>query len=131
MTIAIVCTAILAALVFLLGGNVSRLRGAQAKAGRKQYPADPADPLFIAIRAHANATEYVPTLIVLFLLVGSRSPSAWSAALIIAATAARAVHAAGMLSSPTLATPTASRLIGAIGTYLAGVALAVTAVASI
>lgn len=131
MTIAIICTAILAALVFLLGGNVSRLRGVQAKAGRRQYPDDAADPLFIAIRAHANATEYVPTLIVLFLLVGFRAPGAWSAALIVTATVARAVHAAGMLSSPTLAEPTRTRLIGAAATYLTGVALAVTAVASL
>jgi uncharacterized membrane protein YecN with MAPEG domain len=131
MTIAIICTGVLAALLFLLGGNVSRLRGAQAKAGRAQYPADEADPLFIAIRAHANAAEYVPTLIVLFLLVSWRSPGAWTTTLIIAATAARALHAAGMLLSPTLARPTTSRLIGATGTYVAGVALAVTSIASI
>ncbi len=131
MTIAIICTGVLAALVFLLGGNVSRLRGVQAKAGRRQYPGDEADPLFIAIRAHANAAEYVPTLIVLFLLVSWRSPGAWTAALIVAATAARLLHAAGMLLSPTLAKPTAPRLIGATGTYVAGVALALMSMASV
>ena len=131
MTTAIICTAILAAIVFLLGGNVSRMRGVQDKAGRSQYPADPSDLLFKAIRAHGNATEYVPTLIVLFLLVGARAPGVVSDALIIAATAARTVHVAGMLSSPTLERPTPTRLIGAAGTYLAGLALAVTAVASL
>ena len=97
----------------------------------RQYPGDEADPLFIAIRAHANAAEYVPTLIVLFLLVSWRSPGAWTAALIVAATAARLLHAAGMLLSPTLAKPMAPRLIGATGTYVAGVALAVMSMASV
>jgi hypothetical protein len=55
----------------------------------------------------------------------------WSAALIIAATAARLVHAAGILTSPTLAKPTPPRLAGAIGTYVFGLALAVTALASL
>ena len=68
MTTAIICTAILAAMLFLLGFNVSRLRGATAKAGGSQLPTDPASPLLIAIRAHGNAAEYIPTFIVLFLL---------------------------------------------------------------
>ena len=60
MTVAIVAAAILAVLVFGLGFNVSRLRGITAKAGGTQLPTDPSDRLFIAIRAHGNAAEYVP-----------------------------------------------------------------------
>ena len=93
MTTAIICTAILAAMLFLLGLNVSRMRGVTAKAGGSQFPNDPASPLLIAIRAHGNAAEYIPALIVLFLLVGARSPVAVAIPLIAGATAARLVHA--------------------------------------
>jgi uncharacterized protein len=131
MTIAIICTAVLAALVFVLGFNVSRLRGVVGKAGGSQLPTDPTDRLFIAIRAHGNAAEYVPTLIVLFLLVAARVPAWWTAALIVAATVARLAHAAGMLTSGNLAKESAPRMIGAVGTYVFGTALAVVLLVSL
>jgi uncharacterized protein len=131
MTIAIICTAILAAMLFALGINVSRVRGVAGKAGGSQFPSDPASGLFKAIRAHGNAAEYVPALIVLFLLVGARSPAAVAIPLIAGATLARLVHAYGLLTSPTLATPSTARLIGASGTYLFGIALAVAAAVSL
>ena len=95
MTTAIICTAILAAMLFLLGLNVSRMRGVTAKVGGSQFPDDPASPLLIAVRAHGNAAEYIPALIVLFLLVGARSPAAVAIPLIAGAT----VVGAGFLSS--------------------------------
>jgi uncharacterized protein len=131
MTTAIICTAILAAMLFLLGANVSRMRGVQDKAGGPQLPADPADRLLIAIRAHGNASEYVPTLIVLFLLVGARAPAALAIPLIAGATLARVVHAYGLLTARSLAAQTVPRLAGAGGTYLFGLALAVTAAATL
>lgn len=131
MTTAIICTAILAAMLFALGINVSRMRGVTGKAGGSQFPNDPASGLFKAIRAHGNAAEYVPALMVLFLLVGARSPAAVAIPLIAGATAARLVHAYGLLSSPNLTAPTTPRLIGAGGTYLFGIALAVAAVLSL
>jgi uncharacterized protein len=73
----------------------------------------------------------VPTLIVLILLVGARSPAAVAIPLMAGATAARLVHAYGLLSSPSLAAPTVSRSIGAVGTYLFGIGLAVAAVLSL
>ena len=131
MTTAIICTAILAAMLLALGINVTRMRAVTGKAGGSQFPNDPASGLFKAIRAHGNAAEYVPTLIVLILLVGARSPAAAAIPLIAGATGARLVHAYGMLSSPSLAAPTASRSIGAVGTYLFGIGLAVAAVLSL
>ncbi|HEY1322257.1 MAG TPA: MAPEG family protein [Streptosporangiaceae bacterium] len=131
LTTAIICTAILATMLFVLGWNVSRMRGVTAKAGGSQLPGDPASRLLIAIRAHGNAAEYIPVLIVLFLLVGARSPAAVAIPLIIGATAARAVHAYGMLSAPSLAVQTKARLAGAAGTYLLGVGLAVAAAFSL
>ena len=131
MTTAIICTAILAAMLFALGMNVSRMRGVTGKAGGSQFPDDPASGLLKAIRAHGNAAEYVPTLIVLFLLVGARSPAAVAVPLIAGATIARLVIAYALLTSPSLATPTRSRLIGGVGTYLFGIGLAVAAVVSL
>ena len=131
LTTAIICTAILAAMLFVLGWNVSRMRGVTAKAGGSQFPSDPASRLLIAIRAHGNAAEYIPALIVLFLLVGARSPAAVAIPLIIGATVARAAHAYGLLSAPSLAVQTKARLAGAAGTYLLGVGLAVAAAFSL
>jgi len=131
MTTAIICTAILPAMLFLLGLNVSRMRGVTAKAGGSQFPDDPASPLLIAIRAHGNAAEYIPALIVLFLLVGARSPATVAIPLIAGATAARLVHAYGLLTAPSMAAATKTRLAGAMGTYLFGVGLAVAAAFSL
>jgi len=131
MTTAIICSSLLAALVFVLGANVTRNRVITGKAGGDQQPRDPASRLLIAVRAHGNAAEYIPVLVVLFLLVGYRSPAWVAIPLIIAATAARLLHAYGMLSTVSLATPGKSREVGAVGTYLTGILLAVAAVASL
>ncbi len=131
LTTAIICTAVLAAMLFLLGANVSRMRGVTAKAGGSQFPDDPASRLLLAIRAHGNAAEYIPALIVLFLLVGDRSPAGVAIPLIVGATAARVLHAYGLLTAPSLAVTTKARLAGAGGTYLLGVGLAVAAALSL
>jgi uncharacterized protein len=131
MPTAIICTAILAAMFFALGLNVSRVRGVTGKTGGSQFPEDPASGLLKAIGAHGNAAEYVPALMVLFVLVGGRSPAAVAIPLIAGATIARLVHAYGLLTSPSLATPTTSRLIGAVGTYLFGIGLAAAAAFSL
>lgn len=131
MTTAIICSAILAALVFVLGMNVSRMRGVTAKAGGSQMPTDPTSPLLIAMRAHGNATEYVPTLIILFLLVGYRLPAVVAVPLIIGATLSRLAHAFALLRSGSMAVESAPRLAGAMGTYLFGIGLAVAAAFSI
>lgn len=131
MTTAIVCSAVLAAVIFVLGANVTRMRVVTAKAGGAQMPTDPASRLLIAIRAHGNAAEYVPALIVLFLLVGYRSPLWVSIPLILAATATRLLHAVGTLASPSMAIPNLARELGAGVTYLAGVGLAAAAVLSL
>jgi uncharacterized membrane protein YecN with MAPEG domain len=62
-----------------------------------QQPAAMDDPLFVAIRAHGNAAEYVPTMAVLMLVMGSHHPATWMLVAIIVATAARFVHAVGVL----------------------------------
>ena len=126
-TLQIACVALLGALLFLLGANVTRHRAMRGQTGN-QMPTDPADPMFIAIRAHGNAAEYVPTLCVLLLVCGTLSDGWWVDVLAVAAVVARYTHAVGVLTSRTMASHGPLRDIGAMGTYLTGLALAVTAV---
>ena len=127
-TTVIVCIALMGILLFGLGANVTRHRAMRGATG-EQMPTDPADRLLIAQRAHGNAAEYVPTLIVLLVVCSTLTDGWWLDVLAVMATAARYVHAAGMLTSRTLATHGPLRDAGASFTYLSGIALGVTAVA--
>lgn len=125
MATAIICTALLGLLVFGLGLAVSLMRG---RTGVDfGYKADPRDPLYKLVRAHGNATEYAPMLAILFLVVGSRDPSTWVLWTIGVATASRYLHAAGMIIAPTIDKPEPLRFLGALGTYVCGLALCVAA----
>lgn len=126
-TLQIACVALLGVLLFVLGANVTRHRALRGNTGN-QMPTDPADRMFIAIRAHGNAAEYVPTLCVLLLICGTLSDGWWVDVLALAAVVARYSHAVGMLTSKTMASHGPLRDIGAFGTYFTGIALAVTAV---
>lgn len=128
-TVTVVCCALLGILLFLLGANVSRQRA--IRGAGNQMPTDPSDRLLIAQRAHGNAAEYVPTMIVLLLVCAALSDSWWVAALAIAALGVRTVHAVGMLTSETLATHGPLRDIGALGTYATGIALGVTTIVTV
>jgi uncharacterized protein len=126
MTVAMICTALLGLLVFGLGLGVSALRGARnTNIGHER---DPADPLHKMVRAHGNATEYAPMLSILMLAVATRGCTTWMVWTFVAATLFRYLHAAGMLLSPTLDRPQPLRFVGALGTYLTGLALVVAAV---
>lgn len=128
-TIPIVSIALMGIMLFLLGANVTRHRAIRGDTGNQQ-PTDPADRMYIAQRAHGNASEYVPTLAVLIVVCSTLTDGWWLDALSIAACAARALHAVGMLTAKTLAGHGPARDVGALGTYAAGVALGVTAVVS-
>jgi uncharacterized protein len=128
-TITVVCIALLGILLFLLGANVTRNRA--LRGAGNQLPTDPADPLLIAVRAHGNAAEYIPTMIVLLLVCSALSDSWVIDVLAVAAVVVRFTHALGMLRSATLATHGPLRDVGAMGTYLVGVALGVTAIVTI
>jgi uncharacterized protein len=129
-TVAIVSIALLGILLFLLGANVTRHRAMRGDTGN-QMPSDPADRMFIAQRAHGNAAEYVPTLIVLVLVCASLSDGWWVQVLAVAAVVSRYLHAIGMLTAKTLASHGPVRDIGALGTYVTGVALGVTAIVAV
>lgn len=129
-TIVVICSAVLGLLVFVLGANVTRHRALRGGTGN-QMPTDPADRLFIAQRAHGNASEYVPTMIVLLVICSALGGGWWLDALAVTAAAARVGHAVGMLTSASLASHGPLRDASAVLTYLSGAALAVTAVASL
>ncbi len=124
----VICIGLLGILLFVLGANVTRHRAMRGKSGGNQQPTAGDDVLFIAIRAHGNATEYVPTLIALLLVCSTLTEGWWVDALAIAATLARFTHAFGMLRSADLAVRSAPREVGAALTYLTGIALGVTAI---
>ncbi|MCW2797363.1 MAPEG family protein [Nocardioides sp.] len=125
-TIPVLSIALMGIMLFLLGANVTRHRAIRGDTGN-QMPSDPADRMYIAQRAHGNAAEYVPTLAVLIVVCSTLTDSWWLDTLAVAALVSRVLHAVGMLSSRTLAGHGPVRDIGAMGTYLSGVALAVTA----
>lgn len=129
-TTVVICIALLGILVFVLGANVTRHRAQRGDTGT-QVPTDPADRLFIAQRAHGNAAEYVPTLIGLLIVCSTLTDGWWLNTLAVAALAARAVHAAGILTSTTMAEHGPMRDAGALVTYLTGIALGVTALVAL
>ena len=120
-----ICVALLGVLVFVLGANATRHRVLRGATG-DHLPTDPRDRLFIAQRAHGNATEYAPSLAVLLVLGSALTDGWWVAILGVVAVAVRLLHATGMLRSSTLASHGPLRDVGAIGTYLTGITLGVT-----
>jgi uncharacterized membrane protein YecN with MAPEG domain len=123
----IVSIAVMGILLFALGANVTRHRALRGPTGN-QMPTDPADRMFIAQRAHGNAAEYIPTLIVLLVVCSTLTDGWWLDALAVAAATARLVHAAGLLTSKTMTEHGPVRDVGAVITYLSGLALGVTAI---
>jgi len=123
----IVSIALMGILIFVLGANVTRHRAIRGATGN-QMPTDPADRMFIAQRAHGNASEYVPTLIGLLVVCSFLTDGWWLNTLAVVATVARFVHAYGMLTSKTLASHGPVRDSGAGFTYLSGIALGITAI---
>jgi uncharacterized membrane protein YecN with MAPEG domain len=129
-TIPTVCIALMGVLLFVLGANVTRHRAVRGATGNQQ-PTDPADRMYIAQRAHGNASEYVPTLAVLIVVCAFLTDGWWLNALAIAALTARALHKVGMLTAKTLAGHGPVRDLGAMGTYATGIALGVTALVAL
>jgi uncharacterized membrane protein YecN with MAPEG domain len=79
------------------------------------------------VRAHGNAAEYAPMLAILMLAIAARGSATWMVWTFVAATVFRYLHAAGMLLSPSLDRPQPLRFVGALGTYLSGLALVAAA----
>jgi uncharacterized protein len=125
--VVIVSIALMGILICVLGANVTRHRAIRGATGN-QMPTDPADRMFIAQRAHGNATEYVPTLIGLLIVCSFLTDGWWLDTLAVVAVAARYTHAFGVLTGKTMATHGPVRDSGAMLTYLSGIALGITAI---
>jgi len=137
MTVAVVSAALLGLLVLGLGFVVSIAR---VRSKTVTGVGAPEDFLTKAVRAHANAAEYAPVLMVLFLIDGlaleqdvSRPADAFGLVegLIVAVAASRFVHAAGFLLCRTLEKPHLLKGLGAVVTYFGGAALGVAAIAAV
>ena len=117
---------LLGLLVFLLGANVSRERRS-VTVTQHEAEADPKSALRKAIRAHGNCIEYVPMLSLMILAIGLRMPliPLWISILMFAAVASRYVHAVGILTGGSVFEANAMKAIGAFGTYVTGLGLAV------
>ena len=125
-TVTVTSIALMGILLFLLGANVTRHRAMRGDTGN-QAPTDPADVMFVAIRAHGNAAEYVPTLAVLILVCSTLTDGWWLNTLAVAALVARLLHAVGLILSGSLAKRSPVKESGAMLTYVTGIALGVTA----
>ena len=123
MDVAILCTGLLGLLVFGLGMLVSFQRG-QSNVLYAGDP-DPTNRTYRLIRAHGNAIEYAPMLAVLILFLGTQDAAPWLLWTMGIVTAARYLHAVGMLIGPGLDQVQPLRFVGALGTYLGGLALCV------
>lgn len=125
MAIALICVGLLGLLIFLLGFNVSRERGAVIQS-QHEAEGDPSSGLRKAMRAHGNSTEYVPMLALMILALGLRLPimPVWVGVIMVAAVACRYIHAAGVLFGGSVYEGNPMKFVGALGTYITGVVLA-------
>lgn len=120
MSVPILCIALLGLLVVGGGFYVSLCRSK----GRviHGYPSDPDDPLHRAVRAHGNATEYVPVMALVIYIIAQLNPPAWVVGVIIAFTVARYLNFIG-LAGASLAKPNPARFLGSLFTYILGLVL--------
>lgn len=118
--------ALMGILLFLLGANVTRHRAVRGDTGNQQ-PTAPDDAMLVAIRAHGNAAEYIPTLAILIIVCATLTDGWWLDTLAIGALVARLLHGVGMIASGSLAKRSPVKEVGAMLTYVTGIALGVTA----
>jgi uncharacterized membrane protein YecN with MAPEG domain len=111
-TITILCVSLLVILYAMLSLNVSlsRLRKRKATISEAQ--------LTKAIRAHGNASEYIPIFAALLLYLNMVAPSSYVGTISVIVLVSRVLHAGGMYAAPTVDTRHPLKFIGAIGTYI-------------
>jgi uncharacterized membrane protein YecN with MAPEG domain len=119
----LLCSALLVILYFLLAFNVSMMRG-KTRIGVGTN-SEPSSPLNKAIRAHGNAAEYLPLFVAIFLYFSLVGADRWVSWVAVTVTVCRFAHAVGMYMSKDLNRAQPLRFIGALGTYVGGIALGV------
>ncbi len=108
----VLCVAILVLFYGVLSFNVSRVRRK-----RRSDAAVTEEALTKAIRAHGNASEYIPLFVAGLLYLNTASPSAMVTGLAVAVLVCRLSHAAGMFLIATVNERHPLRFAGALGTY--------------
>jgi uncharacterized membrane protein YecN with MAPEG domain len=109
----LLCAGILVLLYAGLSNNVSRMRL------RMQKLSDVTEAeMTKAIRAHGNASEYVPLFVTLFLYLNLIQAGTVFVVIAVIATLSRIIHAAGMFLIANVTERHPLRFFGALGTYL-------------
>jgi uncharacterized membrane protein YecN with MAPEG domain len=112
------CIGAMGLLLFLLALNVSRQRRMnKISAG---MPDDPSHPLYKAVVAHRNASEFIPMFAILMVACQLYGTPNWMVAVYGAAVCSRFLHAFSILSYTTMKRPNLFRVLGAGLTYLSG-----------
>lgn len=125
----LICSAILVIVYFLLAFNVSLTRGS-TKTGIGTG-SDLSGRLNKAIRAHGNASEYIPIFALLFFWFGDTegvndtAANHWITWVVIGVTICRVLHPIAIFMSPDLNRAYPLRFVASLGTYLGGLALGV------
>ena len=123
MTLPLICIALLGILALSTGVMVTVVRGQL-----NILTGDPADPehrLTKWVRAHGNTCEYAGILAVMIYILGQTSPSAWVLWCMVITTFCRYLLVLGFVYPKTMAKPNPMRFVGALGTYVCGLALCV------
>ena len=130
----ILCSAALVILTLLLAFWTSIQRGASSTIAYGA-PLAPTSAMAKAQRAHGNSAEYAALFIGLFVITGfayaGRDLGLAVTSLVVAITVSRFVHALGFLTCATLEKPHVFKALGAIVTYLGGLALAIIVIVKI
>lgn len=108
----VLCVAILILLYGALSINVSRVRRK-----RRGDPTVTEAALTKAIRAHGNASEYIPLFAAVLLYLNTASPSIFVTCLAVTVLVCRLFHAAGTLLIPSVTERHPLKFVGALGTY--------------
>ena len=108
----VLCVAVLVLFYGALSFNVSRVRRK-----RRSDPTVTEDALTKAIRAHGNASEYIPLFAAGLLYLNTASPSIFVTGLAVAVLVCRLFHAAGTLLIPSVNERHPLKFVGALGTY--------------
>ena len=112
MNLVLLCSAFLVILYAGLSANVSRVR----ILGRGPSRVTEAQ-LTQAVRAHGNASEYIPLLVALLLYLNSAAPNLFLTVIAVTATSIRILHAVAMLMTVGVHWRHRLRFVGALGTY--------------
>lgn len=122
MNIVILCVCGMMLLYLILSLNVSRLR----RQGRSSHPPSELE-MAKAVRAHGNASEYIPlfTAGLLYLDAVAAAPRLLVTGIAVLALASRTVHPIGLIRAPIGGGRHPFHPLGAIGTYMGLLLLAV------